>query len=98
VQDLRLALGRLAAAEEMKRVALQMIRQSLPAVEGMVQQSTAALAAHADFCPSLADHQGQQGPQGHRPGRAVAQSNRDNQSVCTVRPFYLRLCVRAPGR
>jgi hypothetical protein len=67
--------------EEMKALALQMIRQSLPAVEEMVQQSTKALADHATFRPSLAS--GHTASEAATPSRAVSQSSRDNQGVCT---------------
>ena len=89
VQDLRDALDRLQAAEEMKAAALQTIQRALPKVEDMVQQSTRALDAHADFCPSLWRSQASD-----MPGRAVAsqsnamarapvyRSNVDIQSAC----------------
>ena len=84
-QDLRDALHRLQAAEEMKAKALQTIQKALPAVERMVQQSTHALATHADFCPSL-----WQSHDSDTPGQAVAQSNLENHSACQHAASSLR--------
>eukprot|EP01043_Picozoa_sp_COSAG02_P001011 COSAG02_NODE_20_length_53673_cov_86.864841_46_plen_647_part_00 len=86
-QDLRDALDRLQAAEQMKAVALQAIEKALPKVERMVQQSTRALAAHADFCPSLWHAS-------DTPGRAVIQSNLENQSACKCAASSLRHALR----
>lgn len=88
-QDLRDALDRLRAAEEMKAVALQAIEKALPTVERMVQRSTHALAAHADFCPSL-----WQSYASDTPGRTVVQSNLENQSACKLAAGSLRHALR----
>lgn len=86
-QDLRDALDRLQAAEQMKAVALQAIEKALPKVERMVEQSTRALAVHADFCPSLWHAS-------DTPGRPVIQSNVENQSACKRAAGSLRHALR----
>lgn len=91
VQELRDALDRLHAAEEMRTTALHAIQKVLPTVEGMVQQSTQVLAAHAEWCPSLAVAERSQAG---RPCRAMAQSNRDNERICERAAGSLRLALQ----
>ena len=70
-------------------MALQAVQKALPTVERMVQQSTHALDTHADFCPSLWQSQDSDAP-----GRAVAQSNLENQSACQHAAGSLRHALR----